>query len=223
MDVKWTSPHPSWNKYKCWDEYFKNIAPTLESIENVGNTILPPASNRFNAFQLGVDDIKVVLIGQDPYHTKGMAHGYSFSVLPHNPTPPSLARIFDEACRDLGEENFPRPRSGDLRAWHSRGVFLYNAALTVEMGKPLSHINLWSKFTYETLSRLSRSRDGIVWMLLGKQAQVYKALIENSGRSHLILCAGHPSPLNRSDPFYGSGVFSKSVEYLNVPKTWWRL
>jgi uracil-DNA glycosylase len=215
----WSGPHHSWNSFKCWKIYYDEVLPKLEAEERAGKVILPPREHRFNAFQLGVDDIKVVLLGQDPYSTKGDAHGYSFSVQPHRRIPPSLSRIFSEYQDDL---QYSKPSSGDLRRWASRGVFLLNTALTVREGIANSHTDIWSKFTYVLLSELSRRRKGIVYVLLGAKAQQYKALIDED--HNCVICAGHPSPLNRAVPFLGCKMFSRSCKYLGLtPEELWKL
>lgn len=218
MVIKTVGPHHSWNKCKNWDVYFKDIQPMLEEYEAAGKVILPPAENRFRCFELGLDDIKVVILGQDPYPTKGHAHGLAFSTLPHiDPIPPSLRNIFTEMQEDVGGS---RPRSGDLRVWSTKGIFLFNTALTVEEGKPVSHLNLWRKFTYATLSRVSRCKQPIAWLLWGKQAQQYEALVP---AHHLKLCAGHPSSLSVK-LFRGCKHFSKAAEFLNEdPLKFWSL
>jgi uracil-DNA glycosylase len=219
METKWTGPHESWNRMKCWDYYFKEILPELQKMEEAGRIVLPAASQRFASYELGKDDIKVIIVGQDPYPTKGHAHGLAFSCLPHiTKLPPTLCNIFKEAAEDLGED-FGRPRNGDLRKWASNGVFLYNTALTVEEGKPKSHIKLWEKFTYETLRTVSESEQAIAWMLWGKQAQQYEALVPSH---HLKLCAGHPSPLGVRN-FTGCKHFSQARDWLELPKDFWKL
>lgn len=217
--IKTVGPHYSWNNLKSWDLYFNEIKPRLDVEERAGKVILPAMTDRFNAYHLGLDDIKVVILGQDPYPTKGHAHGVAFSVRPHiSPIPPSLRNIFAEATEDLGD--WFKPRNGDLSRWVSNGVLLLNTALTVEEGKPGSHLKLWSKFTYETLSRVSRCKQPIAWLLWGKQAQQYSGLVP---KHHLLLTAGHPSPLSYK-LFRGCKHFSKSAEFLNIdPKILWSL
>lgn len=213
------SPHSSWNSLKSWDHYFDTIKPWLDEQSASGKEVLPRRADQFNAFHLGVDDIKVVILGQDPYPTKGHSHGLAFSTFPHvTPLPHSLRNIYTEATEDLGD--WFRPRSGDLRQWSSRGVFLLNTALTVEEGKPGSHIDIWRKFTYETLSRVSRSRSPVAWLLWGKRAQEYQGMVPDH---HLVLCAGHPSPLSYR-LFRGCKHFSKAAEFLKInPRDLWSL
>lgn len=187
----------------------------------MGRQVLPASVDRFNAYQLGVDKIKVVIVGQDPYPTKGHAHGLAFSVLPHiKPLPGSLRNIFAEVQADLGERTFGNPRSGYLGQWQSRGVFLLNTILTVEEGKPLSHKGIgWEKFTYETLRTVSEKREPVVWMLWGKQAGAFASLAPSH---HLVLRAGHPSPLSYR-LFRGCRHFSKACEFLGEQPDFWKL
>lgn len=187
---------------------------------------LPHPSLRFKALELTpFNKVKCVILGQDPYHTKGIAHGLAFSVQPHiKSLPPSLRNIFVEYELDLG---YPKPRSGDLSLWAREGCLLLNTILTVEEGKPLSHKGLgWEKLTYEILRSLNDKRgttddDSIVFMLWGKAAQEYRALIDNP--RHLVLCAAHPSPLNAKGGFFGCKHFSKTNEFLKDRKIDWRL
>lgn len=200
-----------------WDVYYKHVLPALEK-EDL-STVLPRRSDWFNAFEVDPDKIRVVLLSQDPYPTKGVAHGYAFSVQPHCTIPPSLRNVLREYSDDLG---YKTPRTGDLRAWAQRGVFLFNTALTVQEGKAGTHLSLWSRLTYEVLSQLSHRRTGIVFMLWGKEAQQYRGLIDET--KHLVLTAAHPSPINTRGGFLGCKHFSKACEYLNVtPEELWKL
>ena len=165
--------------------------------------------------------VKVVILGQDPYHTRGLAHGLSFSVLPHvTPLPPSLTNIFKEYMEDLG---YPKPRNGCLRLWAERGVLLQNTILTVEEGKPNSHRGIgWEKLTYEIISRL-RDRGKVCFILWGKQAKDYRALI---GDSCPCIVGAHPSPYSASSGFFGTKPFSlanKELVKMGVEPVDWRL
>lgn len=203
---------------KCWDYYFKKIQPYLQDQAIKGKVILPAQSDCFRAFELGLPSIKVVIVGQDPYPNKEHANGLAFSVPAHiKPYPGSLRNIFQELSEDLGTT---LPRTGDLLSWSRNGVLLLNTALTVEEGKPGSHLKLWERFTYETLRTVSEARQPIAWMLWGKQAQQYEALIKPH---HLKLVAGHPSPIS-SKLFFGCKHFSKAAEFLKVnPQALWSL
>lgn len=181
---------------------------------------LPAPDVRLKAFELTpFENVKAVVLGQDPYPTKGHAMGLAFSVLPHiKPLPPSLRNILKEYARDTGYE---MPKHGDLRAWASQGVLLTNTLLSVQEGKPLSHKGKgWEKLIHEALRTLSEQREGIVWLLWGSHAQQFEALIDKN--KHLVLKAGHPSPLSVKK-FMGCGHFKKTCEYLGVSKEFWRL
>lgn len=184
--------------------------------------VLPPHKDWYKAFDLTpFEDVKVVILGQDPYPKKGLAHGLAFSVQPHvKPLPPSLRTILAEYMSDTGH---PSPRTGDLSLWSTRGVLLLNTILTVEEGKPLSHKGLgWEKLTYEVIRTLSEKREGLVFMLWGKHAQQYKAAIDL--KKHLVLEAGHPSPLNTGrNKFSGCKHFSKANEFLGSRRVDWKL
>lgn len=196
-----------------------NYIPDIEGLQGGALASLPPKQNRFRAFELcPLDNVRVVILGQDPYFIQGQADGLAFSTWPHvKRTPNSLGRIFKEYERDLG---FPKPLTNSLEAWSRNGVLLLNTALTVEEGKPGSHIKLWHRFTTWTLGQLSK-KQGLVYMLWGKHAQQYKGRID--AEKNCILCAGHPSPLNRTDPFLGCSHFSKSCDYLQIGREFWKL
>jgi uracil-DNA glycosylase len=209
---------PSYKHLKFWKHFYLNS--DLIDLGSKNNT-LPARDKWFQALELTpFDKVKVVLLGQDPYHTKGMAHGLAFSVLPHNKgLPASLRNIFKEYQADLG---YPQPRNGDLRTWASRGVLLLNTILTVEEGKPLSHKGIgWEKLTYEIIRELA-TKSKVVFILLGKQAQEYKAACDPCP----VVAAAHPSPLSAASGFHGSKIFSKAnqkLEELGVEKVDWRL
>jgi len=191
-----------WSNLKFWRS---SRGVELKSIDG-----LPSVKDRFKAFDLTpFDEVKCVLLGQDPYSTKSYAHGLAFSVQPHiDPLPPSLRNILGEYAQDTGHE---LPRSGCLERWASNGVLLLNSILTVEHGKPLSHAGIgWEKLTYEVLSRLSHERSGIVFMLWGKKAQEYRGCIDET--KHLVLTAAHPSPL-AGDKFRGCEHFTLANKY----------
>ncbi len=165
----------------------------------------------FNAFEkTPVENVKVVILGQDPYHGDGQAHGLSFSVLPGMRFPPSLLNILKEIKSDLGKE---LPPNGDLTRWAQQGVFLLNASLTVRAHNAGSHQGKgWEEFTDQVISRLAATREGIVFLLWGAFAQKKAALIPQD--KHLILKAPHPSPLSAHRGFFGSKHFSQANEYL---------
>ena len=191
-------------------EYFSRIAAFLHKEKNEGKTIYPPGPLIFNAFRLTpFDKVKVVILGQDPYHGPGQAHGLSFSVQDGVPLPPSLQNIYKEITSDIGT---PAPASGNLERWARQGVFLLNSVLTVRAGSPTSHSNIgWQTFTDAVIKTISDKKDGIVFMLWGNYARSKKPLIDSS--RHLVLEAAHPSPLARG-AFFGCRHFSKANNYL---------
>ena len=202
--------------------YFISIRNFLR-VEYKNKTIYPHPSNIFNAFNSSpVNSIKAVIIGQDPYHGAGQAHGLCFSVPSDIPIPPSLKNIYKELSEDL---NIDSPNHGNLSSWANQGVFLLNSVLTVEDGKANSHKNIgWEKFTEEVISKLSKETSGIVFVLWGKQAQEKEEFID--GSKHLILKAAHPSPLSAYNGFFGCRHFSKINSYLhsqNKEKIDWKL
>lgn len=192
--------------------YFEQIVAFLKTEKAMGKTIYPSGSNIFNAFnQTKFNEVKVVIIGQDPYHGKGQAHGLSFSVLPGTKIPPSLVNIFKEIKTDIGIEM--TPNLGDLTHWASQGVLLLNAALTVRDGEPMSHAKLgWANFTDAVIKTISEEKENIIFLLWGKFAQDKQVLI--NADKHYILKAAHPSPLSAHNGFWGSKHFSKTNEIL---------
>ena len=176
-----------------------------------GARIFPPARNIFAAFDATpFEQVKVVILGQDPYHGPGQAHGLCFSVQPGVPVPPSLQNMFKELERDLG---IPRPDHGYLMPWAQQGVLLLNAVLTVEQGRPGSHQGKgWEGFTNHVVEVLDREREGLVFMLWGSYAQKKGAIVDP--RRHRVLRTTHPSPLSAHRGFLGSGHFSAANDYL---------
>ena len=172
--------------------------------------IFPPADDIFNAFHFTpVKDVKVVILGQDPYHGDGQAHGLSFSVKPGVEAPPSLVNIYKEIHDDLG---LPIPNHGDLTYWAKQGVLLLNNVLTVERGKANSHKGLgWETFTLNIVRYLNEREKPLVFILWGKNAIEKKKYIDSR---HLVLTSVHPSPLSAYRGFFGSRPFSKTNEFL---------
>lgn len=192
-------------------EYFLHIKEFLKKEKAAGKVIYPPGPSIFNAFnQTPFDKVKVVILGQDPYHGKGQAHGLCFSVQHGIKPPPSLVNIYKEIYSDL---NLPIPNHGNLEQWAQQGVFLLNAILTVEAAKPASHRNIgWETFTDAVIKILSEQKKGLVFLLWGKFAQD-KAMLIDSGKHH-ILTAPHPSPYSANSGFFGCKHFSKTNEIL---------
>lgn len=190
--------------------YFTAIKSFLVEEKKAGKIIYPPGPLIFNAFnQTPFDQVKVVILGQDPYHNPGEAMGLCFSVPKGKKVPPSLVNIYKEIHRDLG---LPIPSHGDLSAWASQGVLLLNAMLTVEANKPASHQKIgWQTFTDAVIRRVSEKKDGVVFLLWGKFAQGKQPLIDEM--KHYVLTAPHPSPL-AGDGFQGCGHFGRTNELL---------
>ncbi|CAG9467962.1 uracil-DNA glycosylase [Campylobacter upsaliensis] len=186
--------------------YFLDIKRQYIETLKAGKNIYPPANLTFNAFNLTpLNSLKIVLLGQDPYHKQNQAMGLSFSVPKGVPIPPSLRNIFKELNADLGVKI---PQNGDLSAWARQGVLLLNAIFSVEENKPLSHsLWGWQEFSDNIIKKLSLEKEGLIFILWGKFAQSKKSLIDT--RKHFILEAAHPSPLARQG-FLGCRHFSKS-------------
>ena len=210
MDVK---IEESWKRVLAPEfekPYFRELAAQLHKEKREGRTIYPPGPLIFNAFNLTpFDSVKVVIIGQDPYHGPGQAEGLSFSV-PHGVTlPPSLVNIYREIESDLGVQLH---KDGSLRGWAEQGVFLLNAVLTVRAGEPTSHSRIgWAQFTDAVIRTLSERREGLVFLLWGNFARSKRDLIDTS--RHFVLEAAHPSPLARG-AFFGCRHFSKTNRIL---------
>ena len=205
---------PSWKKVlqkEFNQSYFSNIVQHIKTEKAQKKTIYPTGNNIFNAFNLTpFENVKVVILGQDPYHGPGQAHGLCFSVLKGVDTPPSLQNIYKELNQDIG---LPIPKHGELSNWAKQGVFLLNASLTVRASEPMSHSKIgWANFTDAVIKHLSDQKKNLVFILWGKFAQEKKSLIDDS--KHLILSSAHPSPLSAHTGFFGSKHFSKTNEYL---------
>ncbi len=194
-----------------WDkDYFVRLTDFVRN-EYRTKTIFPPAKKIFAAFDAcPFDKVKVVILGQDPYHDVGQANGLCFSVNQGVPMPPSLINIFKEIKDDLGKE---MPQSGDLSRWARQGVLLLNSTLTVEAHHAGSHQQRgWEEFTDEVIMRLANDRQGLVFMLWGAYAIRKGAFIDRG--KHLVLTSAHPSPLSAHRGFFGNHHFSKANEYL---------
>ena len=189
----------------------QQLSAFLRAEKAAGKRMYPPSSQIFAALDATpFDAVEVVILGQDPYHGAGQAHGLCFSVPPGVPVPPSLDNIFKEIRHDLG---IARPDHGCLLPWAQRGVLLLNSVLTVEDGKPGSHRGKgWEGFTDHIVATLSREREGLVFMLWGSYAQAKGAIID--ARRHCILKAPHPSPLSAHRGFIGCGHFSAANRWL---------
>lgn len=193
-------------------EYLKELKKKLVEEMEQGIVLYPPAKQIFNAFNLApFDKVKVVILGQDPYHGRGQAHGLSFSVPDGVKPPPSLLNIFKEIESDLGVK---MPKIGNLENWARQGVLLLNAILTVRANIPASHQNIgWENLTDAAIKALSDKREHIVFLLWGKFAQEKEKLIDTE--KHLVLKSAHPSPYSANAGFFGCKHFSKTNEYLS--------
>ena len=206
---------PGWKetlKQEFEKPYFAKIVEFLNKEDLTGMKIYPPEDLRYNAFNCTpFDKVKVVILGQDPYHGEGQANGLCFSVTKGTKRPPSLVNVFKEISSDLG---IPiSGRNGDLSHWASQGVLLLNASLTVRANEPMSHARIgWMQFTDAVIKRLSVEKKGLVFLLWGKFAQEKKNLID--AKRHRILEAAHPSPLSARNGFFGCRHFSLTNEIL---------
>jgi uracil-DNA glycosylase len=214
-DKKIIDLHSSWLQHLAAEfeaPYMQQLKQFLLEEKAAGKVIYPASKDMFNAFNsTPLDKVKVVIIGQDPYHGPGQAHGLCFSVQPGIAIPPSLQNIFKEQKNDLGVSY---PKQGYLQSWAEQGVLLLNATLTVEQGKAGSHQGKgWEVFTDKAIHLVSRETTGVVFLLWGSYAQKKAALIDSS--KHLILKAPHPSPLSAHRGFLGCGHFSKANHYLS--------
>lgn len=187
------------------------LAEFLRQRKAAGAHVFPPGRQIFAAFDATpFDDVEVVILGQDPYHGRGQAHGLCFSVLPGVPAPPSLVNIFKEIQQELG---IAPPDHGYLMPWARRGVLLLNSVLTVEEGRAGSHQGKgWEGFTDHVIETLNREREGLVFLLWGSYAQAKGKVIDP--RRHRVLKAPHPSPLSAHRGFFGCGHFAAANEYL---------
>jgi uracil-DNA glycosylase len=212
MDVK---IDPSWKEalQPAFDRpSFHNTVLHLKTEKATGQVIYPPGSLLFNAFnKTPFTNVKVVILGQDPYHGPGQAMGLSFSVPKGITPPPSLVNIFKELRTDIG---MPMPKHGDLTQWAEQGVLLLNAALSVRANEPNSHAKIgWHEFTDAVIRLLSENKNGLVFMLWGRFAQEKTPLIDEL--KHLVLKAAHPSPFSADKGFFGCKHFSRANKYLS--------
>ena len=192
--------------------YFQSILEKVRNDRQAGITVYPPERDVFNAFRTTeFGNVKVVILGQDPYHGAGQAHGLAFSVQPEIAVPPSLVNIYKELATDI--EGFQIPQHGYLQHWAEQGVLLLNTVLTVRAGAAHSHATFgWEAFTAEVIRQLDKEREHLVFMLWGSHAQKKGAFIDRN--RHLVLTAPHPSPLSAYRGFFGCKHFSQANAYL---------
>ena len=215
MDTSTIQLHPSWLNHledEFQKHYMKLIKKKLLELKKNNIPFYPAGKDLFKAFNLTpLDQLKVVILGQDPYHGPNQAHGLCFSVPESIKPPPSLINIFKELTDDLGIKT--ERANGNLESWARQGVFLLNTTLTVEKSKPLSHQKLgWDIFTDKVISVINEVKDHVVFILWGSFAQNKKDLIDSN--KHLILTAPHPSPLSAHRGFFGSKPLSKTNAFL---------
>lgn len=193
--------------------YFQQILQFVHQERMQGKTIFPPQNEVFTAFSLTeFSAVKVVILGQDPYHGPNQAHGLSFSVKPGIAPPPSLVNIYKELASDIG---FQIPKHGYLIEWAKQGVLLLNTVLTVEQGLAHSHANIgWERFTDKVIAQLNQQREKVVFLLWGSHAQKKGQFIDRT--KHYVLTAPHPSPLSAHRGFFGCRHFSKTNDYLRM-------
>lgn len=214
-----------------WDKVLKEMFDSKEyqmffqkiEKENQNKIIYPKKENIYNALKLTpYENVKVVIVGQDPYHGENEAHGLSFSVQKGIKLPPSLKNIYKELLNDL---NIVEPNCGDLTSWAKEGVLLINSVLTVEKDKPASHAKIgWNKYTDYIIQKINEKEKPVVFILWGNFAKTKKELITNP--KHLVITSAHPSPFSARNGFFGSKPFSKTNEYLkenNIKPTNWQL
>lgn len=201
----------SWKiKLKPLSEVASAAHERLVQLKFKGVEIYPPASQRWSAFDMPFENVKAVIIGQDPYHGKGQANGLAFSVNRGVTVPPSLVNIYKELQDDIGAKT---PTHGDLKPWVSEGVLLLNTSLTVEAGKPASHKDIgWYPFVQGVVDLLNKEHENLVFILWGKHAQEFEKVIDN--KKHLVIKSAHPSPYSADKGFFGSRPFSKCNSYL---------
>ena len=192
--------------------YFQNILARVQAERDAGLTIFPPTADVFNAFKLTeFADVRVVILGQDPYHNVGQAHGLAFSVREGVQIPPSLVNIYKELADDIA--GFHTPKHGCLNHWAQQGVLLLNTVLTVRAHQAHSHAQFgWETFTDRVISQINAHRQNVVFMLWGSHAQKKGAMIDRT--KHLVLTAPHPSPLSAYRGFFGCKHFSQTNDYL---------
>lgn len=199
--------------HSSWNPLFQEYDFDLDDIYT--GDVYPPREDLFRAFEIPLQEIRIVLLGQDPYHGPGQAHGLSFSVPKGVPIPPSLQNIYKELQRSFPERNYKFP-SGNLTEWLTREkIFLFNASLTVEKGKAGSHMSLWKEFTDEVIQTIDKHNSKCVFLLLGNFAKEKASLIQ---RKHRIVTEVHPSPLARG--FVGSNVFKRVETVLGEAVNW---
>jgi uracil-DNA glycosylase len=210
------------NIHNSWISFFKKNESLLQSIEKKINevsvtSIYPPISQRYRVFEKDISQIKIVLIGQDPYHGKNQANGLSFSVSNNMKIPPSLVNIYKEIQNNFPERNYEF-HHGDISRWfYEEHIFLLNASLSVEEGKAGSHLKYWESFTNDVIKYISQNNKDAIFLLFGNYAISKEKFIENKEQ---ILSTSHPSPLGAYKGFIGSKIFKKCEEKIGHQINW---
>ncbi|MBC7472361.1 MAG: uracil-DNA glycosylase [candidate division SR1 bacterium] len=210
--------NPSWLKVlenEFEKPYFTLLTSQVKE-EYAKSKVFPDPQNIFRAFDLTpFDYVKVVILGQDPYHTPGVADGLAFSTKPGNRVPPSLQNIYKEIITEFSYNNYPYLNDPDLTRWATQGVLLLNNTLTVRSGEPNSHSKFgWDIFTNEVIQIISREKSHVVFLLWGKFAQSKKLIIESLSANHLVLESAHPSPFSADKGFFGNNHFKQTNDFL---------
>jgi uracil-DNA glycosylase len=210
--------HPSWQtvlQSEFEKPYFIDLTSKIKS-EYLTNKVFPDPQNIFRAFDLTpFDEVKVVILGQDPYHTPGVADGLAFSTKPGNRVPPSLQNIYKEIISEFGHTDYSHKFDPDLTRWATQGVLLLNNTLTVRSGQANSHSSFgWDTFTNAVIETIVREKTNIVFILWGNFARGKKPLIEQASNSQLILESAHPSPFSADKGFFGNDHFKLANEWL---------
>jgi uracil-DNA glycosylase len=210
--------HPSWAKVlesEFEKPYFQELISQVKA-EYGKSQVFPEPQNIFRAFDLTpFDETKVVILGQDPYHTPGVADGLAFSTKPGNRVPPSLQNIYKEIIAEFEIDNYSQKNNPDLTRWAKQGVLLLNDTLTVRSGEPNSHSKFgWGIFTDKVIESIATKKSNVVFILWGKFAQSKRPIIEAASSSHLILESAHPSPFSANRGFFGNDHFKSANDYL---------
>jgi uracil-DNA glycosylase len=210
--------HPSWQNVLQSEfdkQYFEELTAKVKK-EYFSSKIFPEPSNIFRAFDLvPFDKVKVVILGQDPYHTPGVADGLSFSSKAGNKVPPSLQNIYKEIIAEFDHKNYEYLKNPDLTRWAQQEVLLLNNTLTVRIGEPNSHANFgWDSFTNNVIEIIAAKKQNVVFILWGNFARGKKDLILKNSNSHLILESPHPSPFSANNGFFGNGHFRTCNQWL---------
>jgi uracil-DNA glycosylase len=205
------------NIHKSWKKLFDKYNFNLDILYNSGDIVYPSKELIFRVFEMNVKKVKVVLLGQDPYHNPNQANGLSFSVPDNIKIPPSLQNIYKELCIEFPERSY-KFNSGNLERWFiEEKIFLLNSSLTVVKNKPNSHINIWREFTDDVISYISKKNKNCIFILLGNFAKSKEKFIENKEN---IITGVHPSPFSANNGFFYSNIFTKVEEKLGREINW---